>query len=151
MRRRHSARGAELIEMAFVLPILLLVVAGIIDFGFLFQRFVVVTNAAREGARVAVLPGYLPSTAPGALACPDIVANHMRDYIRQGVGDATLNPTCAMTIVNVGGTPSMRVVEVVSTIRYDYLILGPIAGLVGGDFDNVNVTGRARMRIEVAI
>ena len=31
---------------------------GIIDFGFLFQRYEVVTNAAREGARVAILPGY---------------------------------------------------------------------------------------------
>ena len=39
-------------------PTLLLVMLGIIDFGFLFQRYEVVTNAAREGARVAILPGY---------------------------------------------------------------------------------------------
>ncbi len=31
---------------------------GIIDFGLLFQRYEAVTNAAREGARIAVLPGY---------------------------------------------------------------------------------------------
>ena len=31
---------------------------GIMDFGLLFQRYETVTNAAREGARVAVLPGY---------------------------------------------------------------------------------------------
>ena len=31
---------------------------GIIDFGFLFQRYEIVTNAAREGARIAILPGY---------------------------------------------------------------------------------------------
>jgi Flp pilus assembly protein TadG len=48
--------GAELIEFAFVLPLLLLVIVGIFDFGFLFQRYEVVTNAAREGARAAVLP-----------------------------------------------------------------------------------------------
>ena len=51
-------RGAELVEFAFVFPTLLLVMLGIIDFGFLFQRYEVVTNAAREGARVAILPGY---------------------------------------------------------------------------------------------
>ena len=51
-------RGAELVEFAFVFPLLLLVMLGIVDFGFLFQRYEVVTNAAREGARVAILPGY---------------------------------------------------------------------------------------------
>ena len=50
--------GAELIEFALSLPMLLLLGFGIIDFGLLFQRYEVVTNAAREGARVAVLPGY---------------------------------------------------------------------------------------------
>ena len=56
--RWSDESGAELIEFALVLPLLLLVLLGIIDFGFLFQRYEVVTNAAREGARVAVLPGY---------------------------------------------------------------------------------------------
>ena len=53
-----SERGAELIEFAIVLPVMLLIVMGIVDFGFMFQRYVVLTNAAMEGARVAVLPGY---------------------------------------------------------------------------------------------
>ena len=51
-------RAPSSIEFAFVFPTLLLVMLGIIDFGFLFQRYEVVTNAAREGARVAILPGY---------------------------------------------------------------------------------------------
>src|SRR5215831_20227506 len=58
VRHARSQRGAELIEFALVLPILLLLVLGIVDFGFLFQRLEVVTNAAREGARIAVLPSY---------------------------------------------------------------------------------------------
>ncbi len=53
----RSESGAELVELALALPLLLLVVMGIIDFGFLFQRYEVVTNAAREGARIATLPG----------------------------------------------------------------------------------------------
>ena len=51
-------KGAELIEFAIVLPICCCSLLGIVDFGFLFQRYEVVTNAAREGARVAVLPGF---------------------------------------------------------------------------------------------
>src|SRR5713226_8706707 len=52
-RSWRSDRGAELIEFALVTPVLLLLGLGICDFGFLFQRYEVVTNAAREGARAA--------------------------------------------------------------------------------------------------
>ena len=53
-KQPSSERGAELVEFALVLPLLLLLVLGIVDFGFLFQRFEVVTNAAREGARLEI-------------------------------------------------------------------------------------------------
>ena len=45
------------------LPLLLLVVFGIIDFGFMFQRYEAVTNAAREGARLGVLADYTAAEA----------------------------------------------------------------------------------------
>ena len=61
-----SEDGAELIEMAIVLPLLLLLIMGMVDFGFLFQRYVVLTNAAAEGARVASLPGYTDCRCDGA-------------------------------------------------------------------------------------
>ena len=48
-RRLRSERGAELIETALTLPLILLVVVGIIEFGFVFQKCEIVTNAAREG------------------------------------------------------------------------------------------------------
>src|SRR5262249_35015112 len=60
-RLRRSWRcesGAELIEFALTFPLLLLVVMGIIEFGFMFRDYEVITNAAREGARVRVLPAY---------------------------------------------------------------------------------------------
>ena len=56
-RRRRSDSGAELIELAIVLPILLIVVAGIVDFGRAFYYQVTLTNAAREGARAAAMSG----------------------------------------------------------------------------------------------
>ena len=58
VRRARAERGAELIEMAIVTPVLLMIIAGIFDFGMMFRSYEVVTNAAREGARVGVLPGY---------------------------------------------------------------------------------------------
>ena len=53
----RGERGQAIIELALTLPLLLLIVLGIFDFGLMFQKYEVVTNAAREGARVGVLPG----------------------------------------------------------------------------------------------
>ena len=47
VRRWRSDEGAQLIEFAIVLPLLLLVVLAIAEFGFIFQRYEVITNAAR--------------------------------------------------------------------------------------------------------
>ncbi len=63
MTRPSREGGQAVIELALTLPLLLLVLTGIIDFGFQFQRYEVVTNAAREGARVGVLPEYGPTDA----------------------------------------------------------------------------------------
>ena len=50
-------KGQALVEFAFVLPIILLVLMGIIEFGRIFNTYLVLTNASREGARVAAVGG----------------------------------------------------------------------------------------------
>jgi Flp pilus assembly protein TadG len=57
-RRLRGERGAEIIEMALVTPIFLVIIAAMFDFGFLFRNWEVATNAAREGARIGLLPSY---------------------------------------------------------------------------------------------
>ncbi|WP_338145193.1 TadE family protein [Cryobacterium mannosilyticum] len=53
MRRRSTAgeRGAAAIEFALILPILVILVFGVIEFGLVFNAQISITNAAREGAR----------------------------------------------------------------------------------------------------
>lgn len=53
--RRWHDRGAAAVEMALVLPLLMLIIAGIVDFGRFFLQEIQLTNAAREGVRVAVV------------------------------------------------------------------------------------------------
>jgi TadE-like protein len=53
--RVRSEDGAAALEFAILLPILMLILFGIIEFGFLLNRYVSVTAAAREGARVMSL------------------------------------------------------------------------------------------------
>src|SRR5438046_9307103 len=57
MPRLKNERGQALLETALTLPLLLLVSVSIFEFGRVYQTWQVLTNAAREGARVAVLPG----------------------------------------------------------------------------------------------
>ena len=54
-RLRNNQRGAALIETAITIPIILLIAVGIFEFGRAYQTWQVLTNAAREGARIAIL------------------------------------------------------------------------------------------------
>src|SRR5580765_5367791 len=94
-RRLACDKGAELIEFALVFPLLLLVMVGIMDFGLLFQRYETVTNAAREGARIAVLPGY---------AQADVQARVNQYLAAAGLTPVTIPPITTTTQALVGGT-----------------------------------------------
>ncbi|MHB1319481.1 MAG: TadE/TadG family type IV pilus assembly protein [Anaerolineae bacterium] len=52
-RDSDRERGANLVELALILPLLLLLVAAVADFGRAFNSYIVINNAAREGARFA--------------------------------------------------------------------------------------------------
>lgn len=55
--RGNARRGASAVEFAIVAPIFFLVVLGIVEFGRMSMVQQIITNAAREGARVGVLDG----------------------------------------------------------------------------------------------
>lgn len=52
-----NQKGQALVEFALVVPILLIIVMGIIEFGFMFNAYITISNASREGARLGVLGG----------------------------------------------------------------------------------------------
>src|SRR6266571_8289178 len=53
-RPRRGQRGQAMVEFALGLPLLLMVVFAIVDFGRAYSVYVTITNAAREGARYGV-------------------------------------------------------------------------------------------------
>jgi Flp pilus assembly protein TadG len=55
---RHAGRGQSLVEFALILIPLFLILLGIIQFGFIFNSYVTMTNAAREGARIGTIYVY---------------------------------------------------------------------------------------------
>lgn len=54
-RRVRKERGSALVEFAMVMPLLLMLVFGIMESGWLFAQLTETRNAAREGARLAVV------------------------------------------------------------------------------------------------
>ncbi len=55
MKKRRREDGQAMVEFALILPIFLLILCGIIDFGWLFYNQLSLNNACREGARYAVV------------------------------------------------------------------------------------------------
>lgn len=55
MRNRDGERGAVAVEFAYLAPILIMLLFGIVQFGLAMWRVSVVESAAREGARIAAL------------------------------------------------------------------------------------------------
>lgn len=77
--RPEKARGQSLVEFALVLMPLMLILLGIIQFGFIFNAYVTMTNAAREGARLGTIYVYDGSLSK---AQNDLARN---DSIKQSV------------------------------------------------------------------
>jgi Flp pilus assembly protein TadG len=148
--RLKSQRGAELIEMALILPLLLLVLVGIVDFGFLFQRYEVLTNAAREGARMAVLAnsGYT-LTDVRTRVCSYLTAGGV-PTTTPCTGAPGTNPVVQMNTVAIAvptGTIAGR--QVVLTYTHNFMFIGPIIGMMGGSWTNTKTfTIDATMRLE---
>jgi Flp pilus assembly protein TadG len=136
-------RGSALIEAAVTLPLLLLVAVGIFEFGRVFQTWQVLTNAAREGARMAVLPGMAP---------PDVqtrVRQYLQDGQLGGYAGATIVVDRTASISIGAGTASTSVVTV--NYPFNFMVLNPVARLVVSNSTlgaPITISAAAEMRNE---
>ena len=140
-RMWRDERGSQIVEGALVLPLLLLVVLGILDFGLLFWRFETVTNAAREGARVAILPGY--------------TTTDVENRVQQFLTDAGLTATPTTTVVapvavDVGGGTCITMTGATVSYPHDYFLVGAIMGYWGSSLTSTSLNATSMMRYEGA-
>ena len=107
-------KGQSLVETALVIPILLLILTGIIDFGMLFNNYLVVSNASREGARSA------------AIGSTDAQINTVVNNVASTLDPAklTVNITPDQTAGRSTGS------SVVVTVQYKYSMITPIIGAI---------------------
>ena len=92
-RQLHNQRGVAMVEFALVLPILLIVLFGIFDFGRAINYWIDATHLANETARYAAV-GNKPTTCSGSLvSCMRAQADSGEPGERQQLGHAT--PPCS--------------------------------------------------------
>jgi Flp pilus assembly protein TadG len=157
-RAKSGSRGQALVEFAFVLPILILLMVGIFDFGRAVYAFNTVNNAAREGVRLAIVDqncnaigqmaeqhassldvswNYDGSLAPGAACFADAQEVHIQFLEAGYTGDDSTAPQDFSDSCDPGqppgpysGTRLGCVAEV--TVTYEYTAATPIIGnLIG--------------------
>lgn len=132
----RSDRGAALLETAMTLPLLLFITIGIVEFGRAYQTWQVLTNAAREGARVAVLPGTNDTAVQGRVL----------DYIEAGQLSYPDSATVVITRNNVIpiGTGTATASRVQVDYPFQFMVLQPVAQLVSrGSTVGAPITMRA--------
>lgn len=128
-QQTHSERGQAVVELALVLPALLLVVLGIIQFGVAYNHDETITNATRAGARVAAV-SRTASDPVGATI--------------QAVKNAA--PNLTQTQINVTVTPAppwQPGISVTVTATYPYSI-----NLLGMVVKSGNLSSSTTERVE---
>jgi hypothetical protein len=101
VNRKHKERGAVAVEMAMILPLLLLIVMGTIEFGRVLNVQVSLTQAAREGARHAAIhhdDGSLDVTAAALAAAPSLDGLGVVVANNAGACGTGLNVTVTTTV-----------------------------------------------------
>lgn len=131
-KRIRNQRGAALIETAITIPIVLLVCVAIFEFGRAYQTWQVLTNAAREGARISVIVGNTDQQ----------VTDAVRNYLRNGY---ISNPASAGVVINrneaMGASTASRVTV---TYPFNFIVLNPVAKLVV----KTSTTGKAALTMQ---
>jgi len=112
------------VETAIMIPVILLIILGIIDFGLLFNNYILITNASREGARLA------------ALGVSD-------SEIIQAVHDMTPTLDSAKMSVQISPSPSLRKRgdQVKVKITYNSRLITPL-------IDKFFADGTAKLKAE---
>jgi len=139
-----SNSGQAIIEFAFVLPLMLVLLLGLIEFGVLFYDKAMITNASREGARAGIVYND-----------PDGDGDH--DAHPNGDMENAVNNYLQGKLINFGGMASWStnvvdnqaispggIVRIAVTYQHTFLVFGRFLGLG----DTINIGAETSMRVE---
>lgn len=98
--RGRAESGQSLVEFAMVLPLLLMVLFAIIDFGRVYQGHVTLTNAVREGARLGAVGGSSSEIAARVkTTAPNMAPSVTTTIPSQAGGSVIVNATATVQLI----------------------------------------------------
>ena len=134
LNQNMGQKGVAAVEFCIVLPLLVTLVFGIIDFGLLFYNKQVITNASREGARAR-------TTGELGIDVKDIVINYCDEYlINLGNNDIHAKPSVDDINISAPDTDDDITVSVLYNHHYAF------ASIIG--LDNTVISAQTVMRME---
>ncbi len=133
--RKLNERGIAAAEFALVLPVLLLILFGTIEFGMIMYGREIVTNAAREGARAGIVQGPPKRTSSDITT----IANNYLTGTGIKQADVTFTPAGV-------GLSNPNTLTVTAQYRYNFLI--PYIPTVVGIPSPLIITTQVVMRHE---
>jgi hypothetical protein len=150
--KRRSERGQSLVEFAFVIPLLVILVFGIIDFGMALRAYITVTQATREGARYASVGNEAGTfSAGGSGDCNGSTTTTAVGRVCSALNGLNLTDVTSVSVSYPDGKLSGESVRVQASYRYEYIT--PVRTLVnvlsGGALDDhLTVSSTTDMRLE---
>jgi len=148
MRTLRDALGGAALEFALILPLLIFIVAGIIEFGLALYDKAVITNASREGARTGIVFRMDPSTGERNPLTVDEIEERVNGYLG---GNPLISPGGVSPAIEVPEICVESGDEISVKVSYMYqFILVPDFGKVFGKIipGAVPITAETVMRCE---
>ncbi len=143
MKILRGQKGAAAVEFAIILPILVVLLFGIIEFGVLLYDKAVITNASRVGARAGTVFRSDPVSGDYAPLSNGEITNIVTSYLSNHL--ITFGSSSPPTITAISCQDSGDLLPVTVQYHYDFLVLPNfIASLAGG----INIGAEAVMRCE---
>ena len=137
-RKIREEKGAAATEFAIVLPLLMMLTFGIIEFSILLYDKAMITNASREGARAGIVYSYPDRISDSEIAA--VINTYCSTHLITFGTGALQAPEILRTGTSVGDSLMVRV-----RYKYDFLVLPNfISSLIGG----TEILGETIMRME---
>lgn len=147
-RARGRERGAAAVEFALIMPILLLLVFGIISYGYMLSFRQAISQAAAEGARAAAVAQRDADQVPAALAALNDALDSYGVTCSGNSLSRNGDPagSCAVDVATCAGeAASVRCVTVTINYDYDGSPLLPVPGMGIVLPDNLKYSAVARV------
>lgn len=130
----RNEKGQSLVEMAVALPVLLLILCGIVDFGWIMGNQIITENGCREGARLGAVVGT-KSDYETTIVNRVIAVTPGYSHTGMAVNVTLSNPT----------KPDEG--DVTVTVRYTFPLLTPLAQTILGK-QSYTATASVIMKVE---